>query len=475
MSNPLPIKTYQELSRMTIAQLTTALMNAGISTRGLRLKAAYIQAYLDNQGTTSSSAIPRSPVPFVPSIPSTISSPVNRSRASGSNIVIPPPRLPSSGGFPLPTVVPTVVPQPIIRPSSPGATIRPARVSPPRGVSFAENLTQVRPISPRPGRPVSPPRVPYAPLMELVRPVSPPSVIVSPGRLTVLEQPPSGCVQDDQGRRRSMEDRHVIASFNVGDSPAMLYGVFDGHGGVRMADLLSKELPAFIDSSLRPNMTVQQVSDALRKSFIDFDARYFSNDFESGSTAIVALILNNTLYFANLGDARGLLFDSNGNILLESKDHKPNDPEEEARIRAAGGYVTSVTLSQWNPRLMQMVPRVIARVDGNLAVSRAFGDYYYKKDYVNGRYLGEKSPVSPVPDIYTFSLVPGTQYYLILACDGLWDVMSSEDVIDRILNRQYERARQFTTGTVCNKLIRESIDSLESSDNMTVIYDQIRV
>jgi serine/threonine protein phosphatase PrpC len=79
----------------------------------------------------------------------------------------------------------------------------------------------------------------------------------------------------------------------------------------------------------------------------------------SGCTAVTAMITPSYIVCANAGDSRCVLATNNGTKAM-SEDHKPYDEPERRRIEAAGGRV------QWR------------RVDGDLAVSRAFGDFQYK-------------------------------------------------------------------------------------------------
>lgn len=113
-----------------------------------------------------------------------------------------------------------------------------------------------------------------------------------------------------------------------------------------------------------------------------------------GSTAIAALLQRDgTLTVANVGDSRCALVRKDGSCVPLSSDHKPNRPDERARICAAGGWV--VHQGCW-------------RVAGDLAVSRAFGDRHLK------RY-----GVCAEPELSRYVLGP-LDAYLLLASDGLW-------------------------------------------------------
>lgn len=133
---------------------------------------------------------------------------------------------------------------------------------------------------------------------------------------------------------------------------------------------------------------------------------------KSGTTAVCAFISNENIYIANCGDSRAVLC-RNGVPIFSTQDHKPILPSEKERIVAAGGSV------------------MVQRVNGSLAVSRALGDY----DYKNVAELGQcEQLVSPEPEIFCKERDP-QDFFLVLACDGVWDVMSNEAVCSFIQNR----------------------------------------
>lgn len=118
------------------------------------------------------------------------------------------------------------------------------------------------------------------------------------------------------------------------------------------------------------------------------------------------------MFVANCGDSRAVLYRSSG-IGFSTQDHKPVNPCEKERILNAGGSV------------------MIQRVNGSLAVSRALGDYEYKN--VEGKSQCEQL-VSPEPEIYVERRTPEDEF-LIIACDGIWDVISNEDLCSYIHSR----------------------------------------
>lgn len=133
-----------------------------------------------------------------------------------------------------------------------------------------------------------------------------------------------------------------------------------------------------------------------------------------GSTAVTVLLQNDCIWTANLGDSRAVLC-RDGESVDITEDHKPNSDSEKERIEALGGNV------KWFGYLgpdRQPVPGMGAyRINGNLAVSRAFGDRL------------ETPFVSDEPDICCFTRDQEADRFIIIASDGLWDVMTGKEAV----------------------------------------------
>jgi len=123
----------------------------------------------------------------------------------------------------------------------------------------------------------------------------------------------------------------------------------------------------------------------------------------AGCTSVVAVVKDGVLYVANAGDSRAVLSRAGGAVQEMSQDHKPTNEGEKARIIAAGGFVAD------------------GRVKGSLALSRAIGDLEFKQAAGLGP---EAQMVTAMPDVRCEPLRPDDDF-LLLACDGIWDVMSS--------------------------------------------------
>uniref|UniRef100_A0A7N0RD28 protein-serine/threonine phosphatase n=2 Tax=Kalanchoe fedtschenkoi TaxID=63787 RepID=A0A7N0RD28_KALFE len=200
---------------------------------------------------------------------------------------------------------------------------------------------------------------------------------------------------------------------------AHFFGVYDGHGGCQVANYCRDRMHL----ALVEELELIEKDKALGKDKSDCHQRWrkvFTNCFVKvddeiggktgrgpvapetvGSTALVSLICSSHIIVANCGDSRAVLCRGKEPVAL-SIDHKPNREDELARIKAAGGKVI-----QWNGH----------RVFGVLAMSRSIGDRYLKPSII------------PDPEVMFVPRVKEDEC-LILASDGLWDVMSNEEACD---------------------------------------------
>lgn len=170
----------------------------------------------------------------------------------------------------------------------------------------------------------------------------------------------SSCMQ---GWRDRMEDSHTHILSLPDDPGTSFFAVYDGHGGSNIAQYAGKNLHKFI--TRRPEYELDKIDVAMKKAFLDIDEAMLKDeslqDQMAGSTAVAVLIKENNLYCANAGDSRAIAC-INGKVEVLSLDHKPNNENELKRIRAGGGWV------EYN------------RVNGNLALSRALGDFVFKRN-----------------------------------------------------------------------------------------------
>eukprot|EP01090_Pellita_catalonica_P016980 TRINITY_DN5030_c0_g1_i1.p1 TRINITY_DN5030_c0_g1~~TRINITY_DN5030_c0_g1_i1.p1 ORF type:complete len:723 (+),score=113.59 TRINITY_DN5030_c0_g1_i1:2554-4722(+) len=216
-----------------------------------------------------------------------------------------------------------------------------------------------------------------------------------------------GCA-DMKGKRGTMEDASVVHVKYRGKKNEDLFGVYDGHGGSEAAQICGKRHPKILKEQLKrcdAQMDDDDVVDAIRSSFIQCSDGLKKNEVKnSGTTAVVCFCSGTRIFVADVGDSRAVLY-RGGKAKRISMDHKPDLPEEERRIRMQGGFVAAN-----------------GRVVGKLAVSRAFGD------------LELRPFVSPEPFIDVIDISKKVPEFLILACDGVWDVISDEKACSIVLS-----------------------------------------
>ncbi|KAM0898620.1 hypothetical protein ACQ4PT_021789 [Festuca glaucescens] len=233
-----------------------------------------------------------------------------------------------------------------------------------------------------------------------------------------------------QGRKGINQDAMLIWDGFGGEEDGVLCGVFDGHGphGHLVARRARDSLPLRLMSAARASSKngLDMPAAAWRKAFVraykamDKDLRSHPSldSFCSGSTAVTVLKLGSDLYMANIGDSRAVLGSrdaaAGGMVAVQlTVDLKPDVPSEAERIKKCRGRVFAL---QDEPE----VPRVWLPFDDapGLAMARAFGDFCLK-DY----------GVISVPDFFHWSLTDKDQF-VILASDGVWDVLSNQEAID---------------------------------------------
>ncbi|KAI3514109.1 hypothetical protein L1887_12427 [Cichorium endivia] len=221
------------------------------------------------------------------------------------------------------------------------------------------------------------------------------------------------------GRRRDMEDAVAIhpSFLGIDDnniSDIHYFGVYDGHGCSHVARRCEDRLHLLVKEEFNKEMESMDWKKTMERSFRRMDEEvtvwnqeairgdcrcelHAPESYGVGSTAVVAVLTPEKIIVANCGDSRAVLC-RNGRAIPLSTDHKPDRPDEFDRIQAAGGRVL-----YWDG----------ARVSGVLAMSRAIGDNYLKPY------------VSCEPEV-TITDRTSEDDCLILASDGLWDVVSND-------------------------------------------------
>jgi serine/threonine protein phosphatase PrpC len=333
--------------------------------------------------------------------------------------------------------------------------------------------------------------------------------LFSPGDVSVYGRPTPAKTRSSQlglqleygyadmpGLRVVMED---AISCHVWHGHALL-GVCDGHGdhgrvsefvAEGVADNLKKQLSATDD-----------VFAAWKSACLDMDAQLKQTDRKGGSTAVWALVTDTNVVVANVGDSRCILIqkpsleqlmetlklqeakkkaetsDSEKSedeekptqlkyvVMPMSQDHKPNLELEQARIEKAG--LSVVAESFMEDGVKQTIHKVQRSETDRMAVSRSFGDFEYKG---NTELAADEQAVVATPEIQILTRDKERDMFLILACDGVWDVMSSQEVGDFVVSRieaMIESQEEDILPTVGDELLNECLQR-GSTDNMTTV------
>ncbi|KAL1222150.1 Protein phosphatase 2C 37 [Cardamine amara subsp. amara] len=282
------------------------------------------------------------------------------------------------------------------------------------------------------------------------------------------------------GRRRDMEDAvsvHPSLLQQRNSENLHFYGVFDGHGCSHVAEKCRERLHEIVKHEVEV-MAADDWKETMVKSFQKMDKEVSHRECNSvvngasrsskstcrcelqspqcdavGSTAVVSVVTPEKIIVSNCGDSRAVLC-RNGVAIPLSVDHKPDRPDELIRIQQAGGRVI-----YWDG----------ARVLGVLAMSRAIGDNYLKPYVI------------PDPEVTVTDRTEDDEC-LILASDGLWDVVPNETAcgVARMCLRGADAVDGGDSDTAHNAcsdaalLLTKLALARQSSDNVSVVVVDLR-
>lgn len=252
-----------------------------------------------------------------------------------------------------------------------------------------------------------------------------------------------------KGGRPQNEDKHdIIINIHNKDTKKKdvnFYAVYDGHGGKNVSAYLSENLSQyFLDKRVAYPPKKQYIYSVF--DLISGNLKKTDYATHMGSTALVVIHFKNNdgdfLNVFNVGDSRCVLCRDNFGLPL-SVDHKPNWPAEQRRIELLGGIITSDG-DDWRIK--------------NLSVSRAFGDFD-TTPYITHR-----------PEIFRYKLDKNDKF-IVVACDGVWDVLSSQDVVNFILSHCYDKTLKNRINKQYNIATQLAEHALYkgSTDNITII------
>jgi len=273
------------------------------------------------------------------------------------------------------------------------------------------------------------------------------------------------------GLKKTLQDRYVADE--AMEELGVYFAVMDGHGGTAVADhaqarLHKNILAQFRQKQVQPASRDEKIKAAIKEAFLQTDKEILSmaerkKFTHEGSTCVAALLHGNPklgtalrLVVANLGDSRAVLC-RGGQAVAVSEDHKPSRIDEKKRIERVGGLVLHMrgtwrVAAPTNPNSTQKSAR---REYQGLAMTRSFGDMYFKQPAALS--IAE-------PDVQVLPL-SDKDLFLVLACDGIFDVMSNQEVVE-IAMKHWDAPEEAAKDVV------RSAYKKGSEDNLTALIIQ---
>jgi len=227
---------------------------------------------------------------------------------------------------------------------------------------------------------------------------------------------------------------------------------------------LKKQLSAAQAQQQQGQLSSAASQNAVKEAFMKlqkFEQAEKGEDFVAdnvGCTAISVLVRHKDIVAANAGDSRAVLCRA-GKAEPLSFDHKPEQDTEKQRIEKAGGHLDTSSGG--------------ARVNGNLNLSRSLGDLEYKKNQELGP---EEQIISATPDVLVKELTAEDEF-IVLACDGVWDVLSNQEVCDFVRPMLLEKHEMAVIAeALLDRCISEDPQKTDGlgTDNMTAVIVKLR-
>ena len=291
-----------------------------------------------------------------------------------------------------------------------------------------------------------------------------------------------------QGFRKYMQDDYqCIPNYTVGQSsePCASFSVYDGHG--ERGHIVSSHCAETFLSSVYERKalrtakftTNELITASIHKTFVKFDQqlREYQGAFGtlsgsssstnsedqlplqySGTTVTSVYITDENIIFANLGDSRSILC-RNGQVEFETTDHNPAQEDEAKRIKAAGGRIHTNP----NKHTVIMDPDLTGNCD--FSISRALGDFAFKMpaDKQLDKYI-----VLPIPDISIVKRDYQSDQFILLASDGIFKSLSSEEVV-RFVLKQLQCTSDIPS--ICRNLVLTAYYSV-SKHEMQILFEK---
>lgn len=234
----------------------------------------------------------------------------------------------------------------------------------------------------------------------------------------------------------SMEDFTLIKHpfLSLDKHNLSLFCVFDGHGGDFVAKYLKENFASILHNSIKINYTLN-FHGILKSTFESADKKLEKYDITQncGSTGTIVVLDNNIIYCANVGDSKCFYIDKNNAVQI-SEDHNCKNEKEKELLKKKG------------------VKIFLNRVFGSLSLTRTFGDFEFKKE-----------GITSIPYIKKIYLDKNDIKYIVIASDGIWDVVNKDK-----LYQLYQELKKDTSEEFCNNLVEFAINE-GSNDNISCI------
>ena len=273
--------------------------------------------------------------------------------------------------------------------------------------------------------------------------------------------------KEESGEPKINQDNFLIQNKILKKGNFSVFAVFDGHG--KYGHLVSKYLKnAFSNFFLELSKKNKKIDNLEKEIYIKIKNKNYINTIftkidenlkkenldlkNSGSTTLIIIYIKQKIICLNIGDSRSIYITKNNKLIQISEDHKPNLKKEKERIIKKGGEIFK------NPNDKNGPFRIWNKNNHGLAISRSFGDFDVKN-------IG----VICLPDLFEIDIFYSNVKVVILASDGLWEVLNNDDIIKIctpfIINNDCKGC--------CLKLIDEAVSMWEKwdsyCDDITVI------
>ena len=234
----------------------------------------------------------------------------------------------------------------------------------------------------------------------------------------------------------NMEDYTLIKHpfFSKGKNNLSLFAVFDGHGGAQIAEFLKNNFSEHLLKTITSDYTLR-FTEILKNAIITIDKNIenLENSQKCGSTGTFIIVNNNNIYCANIGDSKCFYINDKEAIQL-TEDHNCKNDKEVELLKSKGVMIFR------------------QRVFGSLFLTRSFGDMEFKKE-----------GLTAIPFITKINSDKSNVKYVIIASDGIWDVVD-----DKQLFTLSKELKNGTSEEFCNNLVNYAMEK-GSNDNISCI------